>query len=134
MSKKSSASLLVDGIGDAMRGQLKQFGDCFYVPVGVFRRRVAQIGRQLEHLARRVFARAVPIDDRSRREAVAKVVDTRATTVAAILLPSAQTDPLANLRKVVAGGAVSEPIAAATDEERLRRDAEQAVALSSIAP
>ena len=40
----------------------------------------------------------------------------------AILLPSAQTDPLANLRKVVASGTVSEPIATATDEERLRRD------------
>lgn len=115
-----------------MRGQLEQFGNRFYVPVGVVGRGVAQIGRQLDHLVRRVFARAVPVDDRSRRKAVAEVVDARTTTMTTVLLRSAQTDPLTHQREVVAGTTISEPFAAAGDEEWLRRKAEQAVALSGI--
>ena len=42
---------------DAARGELKELRDCFDVPIGIFRAGMAQIGRQLDHLARRVLDR-----------------------------------------------------------------------------
>src|ERR1700691_5129997 len=52
--------------------------------------------------------------------------------MAAILLRHAQTYPLAHDREVVTSATVSEPVAIAGDEERLRRKAEQTVALDGI--
>ena len=47
---------------------------------------MAQIGRQPDHLARRVLAGPVPVDHRPHREGVAKIVDARSPAMPAVLL------------------------------------------------
>ncbi len=59
---------------------------------------MTQIGRQPDHLARRVVARAIPPDHRAHREGVTQVVDTRSPAMSLIPLVGSQPDPLAGLR------------------------------------
>ena len=115
-----------------MRGEFKQLRDSFYVPVGIVGRGVAQIGRQFDHLAGWVLARAVPIDDRSRGKGMAEVVDARPPSVSIILLRPAQSDALAYRREVISGGTVPHSIATAGDEEGRGRKTQQAISLGRI--
>src|SRR5260370_20300491 len=132
MSRRSLANPLVLDADDALRCQLEQLRYRFYVPVGVFRAGVAQIGREFDHLARRVLAHAVPVDHRARREAVAEVVDAWSTAMTVMLLLVPQPEPLAHQREVIAGTAIPEPLAVAGDEERVRRTTQQSVALACV--
>jgi len=86
---------------------------------------MAQVGRQPDHLARRVFAGAVPVDHRLHREAVAKIMDARSPAVLAVSLVPPEPDLLAGLCEVVSGGAVGEPRCLVGDEQRLGRSADQ---------
>ena len=89
---------------------------------------MAQIGRQPDHLARRVFAGAIPADHRLDREAMAKIVDARSPAMLAVWLRSPKPDLLAGSREVVSGRAVGEPRCLVGDEQRLARMADQPVA------
>jgi len=85
---------------------------------------MTQIGRQPDHLARRVLARPVPAHHRAHREGVAKVVDARSPAMSAVLLRRAQAVPLAHLREVVACAAVGQPRSLFGNEERRRGTSE----------
>jgi len=63
---------------------------------------------------------------------VAQIMDARAATVTAISLKLAQADALASQREVVARAAITKPVTAAGDEERLRCQAEQAITLAGL--
>jgi hypothetical protein len=93
---------------------------------------MAQIGRQPDHLARRVFAGAVPVDHRAHREAVAKIVDARSPAMLAVWLMRPEPDMLARPREVVSGSAVGEPRSLIGDEQRHYGMADQPVALGNI--
>ena len=58
---------------------------------------MAQIGRQPDHLARRVLACAVPVDHRPHGEGVAKVVDARSPAMLAVGLTGPEPYLLAGL-------------------------------------
>src|SRR5206468_11226564 len=47
--------------------QIEQFGNRLQIPESVGGIGMAQIGRQPDHLARRVFAGAIPVDQRAHR-------------------------------------------------------------------
>ena len=64
---------------------------------------MAQIGRQPDHLARRVLAGPVPVDHRAHGEGVAQVVDAWSPAMPLVLLFGSQADLLADLREVVTG-------------------------------
>ncbi len=91
-----------------------------------------QIGRQPDHLARRVLASPVPVDHRTHGEGVAQVVDARSPAMPLVLLLGSQSDLLACLRKVVAGPTVGEPGRLVSYEHRLRRMTDQPVAFDAI--
>ena len=58
---------------------------------------MTQIGRQPDHLARRVFAGPVPVDHRAHREGVAQIVDARPPAMPLVLLFGPQADLLKGL-------------------------------------
>ena len=91
-----------------------------------------QIGRELDHLPRRVLARAIPVDQRPDGEAVAQVMDARAVPMPVELLRGAQPDRLADGGEVVSGAAVGEASAAIRHEERLRWGAQQSIPFPGI--
>ena len=93
---------------------------------------MAQIGRQPDHLARRVFAGAVPVDHRLHREAVAKIVDARSPAMLAVWLMGPEPDLLAGPREVVSGSTVGEACGLVGDEQRLGRMADQPIAFGKI--
>ena len=103
-----------------MPSPIEQLGHRLQIPERVVGVGMAEIGRQPDHLARRVLAGPVPVDHRPHGEAVAKVVDARSPAMPAIALLFAQADLLAGLREVVACAAVGQPCSAAGDEEGLR--------------
>ena len=111
--------------------KLQQLRHRLDVPVGVLGLGVTQIGRQLEHLARRVLARAIPADHRPGGEAVAQVVDARAAAMPPVALRGPQPELLADEREVVARAAVAHAGAPIAHEEGLRREAEQPVPLAT---
>ena len=61
---------------------------------------------------------------------MAQIMNARAATVTAILLWMAQANALTDEREVIARAAVTKPVTAAGDKERLRRQAEQAITLA----
>jgi hypothetical protein len=93
---------------------------------------MAQRGRQPDHLARGVFAGAVPIDHRPDCEAVSEIVDTRSSAMPAVLLMTPEPDLLTDLREVVSGSAVGEACRLVVDEQRLGEMADEPVAFGKI--
>src|SRR5579862_653207 len=132
MVTRSWAHLPIFGSNNPLRSEFKQLWNRLYIPVCMFWAGMAEIGCELNHLARRVFAGAIPIDDRSRGEAVAQIVDAWPATVAAVSLSVSQPDPLARLSEVVSSRAISEPFSIAIHKERLRLVPEQPVAFGDI--
>src|SRR5271156_4177524 len=93
---------------------------------------MAQIGRQPDHLARRVLAGAVPVEHRLHCEAVAKIVDARSSAMLAVCLMGPEPDLLARMREVVSGSTVGEACGLVGDEQRLGRMDDQPVAFGKI--
>eukprot|EP01037_Dinobryon_pediforme_P018311 gene18310-18574_t len=93
---------------------------------------MAQIGRQPDHLARRIFIGAIPTDHRLNREAVAQIVDARSPTMFAIRLVRSKPYFLAGLREVVSGTTVGKPCDLVSDKQRRGRTPDQSIAFDEI--
>ena len=81
---------------------------------------MAEVRGELEHLAVRVEATLIPVHDRSHREGVAQVVDTRASAMLVEDLRFAKPNSLARHREVISGRAIAKAFAGFVQKERPR--------------
>ena len=116
----------------ALRGELQQLRYGFEVPVCILGPCMAEIGAELAHLTIGVEPPAIPRHDCANGEGVPKIVDARATSVLAVPLRLAQTDPLRDDGKVVAGRAFGQPVSVVVTEECSCRRPEEPHALETI--
>src|SRR3546814_2749991 len=82
---------------------------------------------QLDHFPRRILAGPVPVDHRSRSEAVPQIVDAGTTPVAPLGLRFTQANALTHMCKVVARAAIAEPASIAFHKEWNRSAPQQPV-------
>src|SRR3546814_5344135 len=87
---------------------------------------------QLDHFPRRILAGPVPVDHRSRSEAVPQIVDAGTTPVAPLGLRFTQANALTHMCKVVARAAIAEPASIAFHKEWNRSAPQQPVPLGNI--
>jgi hypothetical protein len=64
------------------RGKLQKFRNRLDIPVGVDRIDVSNIGRELRQFSFDIAPRAIPVDESSSYEAVAKILESWSTTAA----------------------------------------------------
>src|SRR6266481_149776 len=93
---------------------------------------MAEIGRELDHLAAGILAVTIPADHRPRGEAMPEIVDARTSAMASEPLRLPQPDPLTDRREVVSGAAVTDPGAALPDEQGLLRFAKHSIAFRNV--
>ena len=91
-----------------------------------------EIGRELDHLLRRVLARAIPVHERSHGEGMAQIMDAGTTPMPTELFGGPQADGLADGGEVIAGAAIGQRAAAIRHEERFRADAEKPIPFLGI--
>src|ERR1700722_14785876 len=91
-----------------------------------------QIGRELDHLPRRVLARAIPVDERANREGVAQIMNAGTMPMSPELFRRTQPYGLADGGEVVSGATVGDAFAMIRHEERFRRTAEKPVTFPGI--
>ena len=93
---------------------------------------MAQIVRELDHLQRRVLARAIPVHERSNSEGMAQIMNAGTASMPVEFFRRAQPYGLADDGEVVSGTAVSESFAVFQDKERFWRCTKKPVPFPGI--